>query len=82
MRALLRGQARAAAADASAECGICMGAPADSARGLFGVLSNCACVFCLDCIRAWRREGLTSDAVSPVASSHEYDQNGAPLFAT
>lgn len=38
------------------ECGICMGNPSD---GLYGLLNNCGCVFCLGCIREWRRDGLT-----------------------
>lgn len=37
------------------ECGICMSLPSDN---MFGVLSNCDCVFCLTCIREWRREGI------------------------
>lgn len=38
----------------STECGICIGVPTQ-----FGLLNNCNCVFCLACIREWRREGLT-----------------------
>eukprot|EP01031_Cornospumella_fuschlensis_P034702 gene34702-42021_t len=36
------------------ECGICI-EPVKSA--MFGLLPNCDCKFCLDCIRNWRREG-------------------------
>jgi hypothetical protein len=37
------------------ECGICMGFPEN---GIYGLLNNCSCVFCLECIRGWRSEGL------------------------
>lgn len=37
-----------------AECGICMCYPRD---GVFGVLSHCECVFCLSCVREWRKDG-------------------------
>jgi hypothetical protein len=37
----------------SVECGICMENPR-----VFGILSNCDCVFCLDCIRNWRNDGV------------------------
>jgi len=40
--------------DTSIECGICISVPK-----VFGILSNCDCVFCLECIRDWRKEGLT-----------------------
>jgi hypothetical protein len=39
----------------NSECGICMGSPEN---GTYGLLNNCNCVFCLDCIRGWRSEGL------------------------
>ena len=43
-------------AELSMECGICMGKPG---RGeMYGVMSNCSCVFCLECIKAWRAEGM------------------------
>ena len=38
------------------ECGICFGRPTNS---LYGVLSHCNCIFCLSCIREWRRDGAT-----------------------
>lgn len=41
---------------ANSECGICMSPPAN---GVFGIASNCNCVFCMDCIRSWRKEGLS-----------------------
>ena len=37
------------------ECGICMG---KLEGNQIGMLSHCNCLFCLNCIRAWRREGL------------------------
>jgi hypothetical protein len=46
----------AAAPEESPDCGICMGSPED---GHFGLLNACDCVFCLKCIREWRKEGLT-----------------------
>jgi len=36
------------------ECGICMGCPEDFR---YGILSDCDCVFCLKCIREWRKQG-------------------------
>eukprot|EP01040_Poterioochromonas_malhamensis_P004814 gene4814-5168_t len=38
------------------ECGICI-EPAPTA--LYGLMSHCDCKFCLECIRGWRKEGLT-----------------------
>ena len=38
------------------ECGICIGHPNDE---LWGLLSHCSCVFCLQCIRGWRKDGLS-----------------------
>ena len=35
-------------------CGICMGIPSN---GVYGILNNCNCTFCLSCVREWRREG-------------------------
>ena len=43
----------------SYECGICMENPMVTKSKSFGILSNCDCVFCLDCIRNWRKDGLT-----------------------
>ncbi len=37
------------------ECGICMG---KLEGNQIGMLNNCNCLFCLNCIRGWRREGL------------------------
>ncbi len=37
------------------ECGICMTSPAQKHQA-YGVLNKCSCVFCLSCIRNWRRE--------------------------
>ena len=48
----------------SLECGICMAARPEN--GLYGVLSGCSCVFCLDCIRNWRKEGLSFEDASQV----------------
>mmetsp|Transcript_10015 Transcript_10015/g.10125 ORF Transcript_10015/g.10125 Transcript_10015/m.10125 type:complete len:430 (+) Transcript_10015:222-1511(+) len=39
---------------ATVECGICMSAPED---GRLGVLSHCQCIFCIKCIRQWRKTG-------------------------
>lgn len=36
----------------NAECGICFSPRPDD--GLYGILSNCDCTFCLVCIRQWR----------------------------
>jgi hypothetical protein len=38
-----------------AECGICLTTLGERSRGL---LSHCPCVFCLECIRSWRKEGV------------------------
>jgi hypothetical protein len=38
------------------ECGICLGKPED---GVYGVLNNCDCTFCLQCVREWRKEGTS-----------------------
>ena len=35
------------------ECGICLSEPLHKA---YGLLSHCTCVFCLKCIKNWRRE--------------------------
>lgn len=37
------------------DCGICIGPPEN---GTYGLLSHCECVFCIDCIRNWRKEGI------------------------
>lgn len=42
--------------DPPIECGICIEAPKTS---MYGILSHCDCKFCLECIRNWRKEGLT-----------------------
>lgn len=39
----------------NAECGICLATPED---GRYGLLSHCDCVFCLSCIRGWRKDGI------------------------
>lgn len=39
------------------ECGICL-TPIGEGRTL-GMLSHCSCIFCLECIRSWRQEGLS-----------------------
>lgn len=44
------------AAAKSAECGICLGQIENKSLGM---LSNCWCTFCLECIRSWRKEGVT-----------------------
>ena len=38
------------------ECGICI---EPEAGALYGILSHCDCKFCIECIRGWRKEGLT-----------------------
>ena len=38
------------------ECGICI---EPSPTALYGLLSHCDCKFCLECIRGWRKEGLS-----------------------
>lgn len=40
------------------ECNICMSLPDQSNGEVYGIMSNCTCVFCLHCIREWRNEGL------------------------
>ena len=40
------------------ECNICISQPDRSKGELFGIMSHCKCVFCLNCIREWRNEGL------------------------
>ena len=46
-----------------AECGICMSTPVNR---VYGLLNNCNCVFCLDCIKNWRKEGLTFEDAAQV----------------
>jgi hypothetical protein len=46
-----------------AECGICL-CPIDDKS--LGMLSNCWCTFCLECIRSWRKEGGTFSKASHV----------------
>lgn len=38
------------------ECGICI-EPLPTA--MYGLLSHCDCKFCLDCIRGWRKDGIS-----------------------
>ena len=45
------------------ECGICMSSPQD---GRLGILSHCNCIFCLKCIREWRRQGQEISTSSQV----------------
>ena len=40
--------------DMKPECGICMSIPT---KGVYGILNNCNCIFCLECVREWRRDG-------------------------
>jgi hypothetical protein len=47
----------------SAECGICLSTPEN---GVYGVLNNCNCMFCCDCIKNWRKEGLTYEESTQV----------------
>jgi len=37
------------------ECGICLSLPED---GIYGMLNNCNCTYCLKCIRGWRKDGV------------------------
>eukprot|EP01035_Chromulina_nebulosa_P017103 gene17103-22617_t len=37
------------------ECGICYSIPED---GMYGLLNGCDCIFCVKCIRNWRKEGI------------------------
>lgn len=46
-----------------AECGICLCPIEDKSLGM---LSNCWCTFCLECIRSWRKEGATFSKSSHV----------------
>jgi hypothetical protein len=43
-------------------CGICLEAPAEKGSQ-FGLLENCAHVFCLECIRSWRANGGVSSGL-------------------
>lgn len=52
---------RAAAEDA--ECGICFESITDKGER-FGMLENCACAFCLSCIRSWRKQKEQQDRVN------------------
>ena len=45
------------------ECGICMNKLNGSQ---IGMLSHCNCLFCLNCIRAWRKDGLEISGPSQV----------------
>lgn len=52
-----------------AECGICLeqiGSSSSSGAGNLGMLSNCECTFCLDCIRNWRKNLVTSTTKADV----------------
>jgi len=54
---------RRARAGEDAECGICF----ESIRSKgekFGMLENCACAFCLNCIRSWRKQKEQQDKVN------------------
>mmetsp|Transcript_44578 Transcript_44578/g.103052 ORF Transcript_44578/g.103052 Transcript_44578/m.103052 type:complete len:352 (-) Transcript_44578:551-1606(-) len=54
---------RRARAGDDAECGICF--ESIRAKGeRFGMLENCACAFCLSCIRAWRKQKEQQDRVN------------------
>jgi hypothetical protein len=46
-----------------ADCGICLCPIEDKSLGM---LSNCWCTFCLECIRSWRKEGATFSKTSHV----------------
>ena len=49
--------------DADLECGICM----CKVNGCqIGMLSHCYCLFCLNCIRSWRKDGLEISGPSQV----------------
>ena len=47
------------------ECGICM-AMIDGCQ--LGMMSHCNCLFCLNCIRNWRKDGLEISGPSQVRS--------------
>lgn len=46
------------------ECGICLASAPE--KGIYGLLNNCSCVFCLECIRSWRKEGLSFEGANQV----------------
>lgn len=49
--------------DLDLECGICM----SKINGCqIGMLSHCNCLFCLNCIRSWRKDGLEISGPSQV----------------
>lgn len=49
--------------DVSLECRICMG---KINGNQIGMLSNCSCLFCINCIRGWRKDGLEISGPSQV----------------
>eukprot|EP00597_Dinobryon_sp_UTEXLB2267_P012377 CAMPEP_0170113074 /NCGR_PEP_ID=MMETSP0020_2-20130122/9617_1 /TAXON_ID=98059 /ORGANISM="Dinobryon sp., Strain UTEXLB2267" /LENGTH=154 /DNA_ID=CAMNT_0010339251 /DNA_START=687 /DNA_END=1151 /DNA_ORIENTATION=+ len=71
------------ALDSTIECGICISVPK-----VFGILSNCDCVFCLECIRDWRKEGLnvakSSEQVRrcPLCTKETYFICPSPKYVT
>jgi hypothetical protein len=48
-----------------ADCGICLCPVEDKSLGM---LTNCWCTFCLECIRSWRKEGSSFAKTSHVRS--------------
>ena len=51
------------------ECGICMSIPED---GRLGLLSNCNCIFCIQCIREWRKSGGEISTAEQTRFTHVY----------
>jgi hypothetical protein len=49
-----------------ADCGICL-CPIENKS--LGMLTNCWCTFCLECIRSWRKEGSSFTKTSHVRSA-------------
>uniref|UniRef100_A0A7S2J564 RING-type E3 ubiquitin transferase n=1 Tax=Alexandrium andersonii TaxID=327968 RepID=A0A7S2J564_9DINO len=54
---------RRARAGEDAECGICFESIRTKGER-FGMLENCACAFCLSCIRSWRKQKEQQDKVN------------------
>lgn len=63
----------------NAECGICLkkiGNCSLGVRGKLGMLNNCSCTFCLECIRGWRSNLVpanvptSSSTMIPKSTSH------------
>ena len=64
------------------ECGICMTSPAKKFQA-YGLLNNCNCVFCLGCIKSWRRtDGQKQDTTRACPLCRTLSYYIVPSFLT